>query len=395
MWSLLLVCAMFSATAQFEVRTVGGERLQGTLAKLTGQGVTLRTAEGDVSLPAEDLVGLSPAKPLRLEAPGGAWVELVDGSRLASIDFAVRDGLARITIPGGEVVELAGRHLTAVQFQSQTDAIARQWSQIANSDRDTDLLIVRKNDSIDYHRGVIRNVTDQTVEFELDGDLLPVKRTKVHGLIYYRSASENLPEAVCRMTDVHGSSWAVRSISLEDDKLVLTMPLGLSVTRPLAQVARIDFSQGKVLYLGDLEPESSRWTPYFSPGKEVPVLSQFFNPRKDRSLRPGELELAGRKYTKGLSLHSRTSLVYRLPGQFRRFKATVGIDDRVRPRGNVQLVIHGDQRELLSTTVTGADEPLPLDLDLTGVRRLTILVDFGSDMDVADHLDLCDARIVK
>ncbi len=75
--------------------------------------------------------------------------------------------------------------------------------------------------------------------------------------------------------------------------------------------------------------------------------------------------------------------------------ATVGIDDRVRPRGNVRLEIEGDGRPLLDAPVTGADPPRPVDLDLTGVGRLTILVDYGEDMDVADHLDLCDARIVK
>jgi hypothetical protein len=36
-----------------------------------------------------------------------------------------------------------------------------------------------------------------------------------------------------------------------------------------------------------------------------------------------------------------------------------------------------------------------VDLDLQGVRRLAVLADFGQEMDVADHLDLCEARILK
>jgi hypothetical protein len=87
--------------------------------------------------------------------------------------------------------------------------------------------------------------------------------------------------------------------------------------------------------------------------------------------------------------------VYRLPGRFRRFKAAVGVDDRVRPRGNVRLVIHGDGRLLLETTISGMDPALQLDLDIAGVRRLAILADYGDDLDLADHLDLCDARVVK
>ena len=88
-------------------------------------------------------------------------------------------------------------------------------------------------------------------------------------------------------------------------------------------------------------------------------------------------------------------MVYRLPGRFGRFKAIVGIDDSVRPNGNVRLVISGDDRVLLEATIDGSDEPKPVDLDISGVRRLRILVDFGQRLDVADHLDLCEARIVK
>ncbi len=72
-----------------------------------------------------------------------------------------------------------------------------------------------------------------------------------------------------------------------------------------------------------------------------------------------------------------------------------GIDDRVRPAGNVRLVISGDDRELFAQTVTGSDEPLALNVDITGVKRLKILVDFGEQLDLADCLDLCDARITK
>jgi hypothetical protein len=172
-------------------------------------------------------------------------------------------------------------------------------------------------------------------------------------------------------------------------------PLGLEITCPCEQVVRIDFSQGKIVYLSDLEPESIEWTPYFGSAQQPPALARLFAPRTDRGLEPGPLLLDGKRYEKGLALHSRTRLVYRLPGRFRRFKATVGIDDRVRPRGNVRLAIHGDERLLLETTITGTDPPQQLDLDLTGVRRLAILVDYGDDLDLADHLDLCDARVVK
>jgi len=34
-------------------------------------------------------------------------------------------------------------------------------------------------------------------------------------------------------------------------------------------------------------------------------------------------------------------------------------------------------------------------VDLTGVRRLTILVDYGNELDVSNCVDLCNAKIIK
>jgi hypothetical protein len=262
-------------------------------------------------------------------------------------------------------------------------------------DRTTDLLLVHSGDALDYHKGVLRDVSAGTVEFVLDGELLPVKRAKVHGLVYYHPPGDPLPEPLCQISDVGGSRWSVQTLKLAEG-LTWTTPGGLKRTQAAATIRQIDFSRGKIVYLSDLKPESVAFTPYFGAGKATqPLLAKFFGLREDKNLQSGPLRLGSKQYGKGLAMHSQTKVVYRLPGRFSRFRATVGIDDAVRPRGNVRLVISGDDRVLLETTVTGTDPPLPVDLELDGVRRLSVLADFGQEMDVADHLDLCEARVIK
>ena len=46
-------------------------------------------------------------------------------------------------------------------------------------------------------------------------------------------------------------------------------------------------------------------------------------------------------------------------------------------------------------TIDGDQPPVPVDLDVEGIRRLRILVDYGDDGDVADRLYLCEARVTK
>ncbi len=94
-------------------------------------------------------------------------------------------------------------------------------------------------------------------------------------------------------------------------------------------------------------------------------------------------------------MHSRSEVGYRLPGKYRRFKALVGIDDAVRPGGDAQLEIRGDGKLLWEGRIRGSEPAQPLDLDIAGVKRIDILVDFGADLDIADVVDLCEARMIK
>lgn len=395
MCALLVASLLTAAAPQVEVERLDGPVVAGALAALDSQRVTVEAPDGRVWLATAELLQLVvKGPPVSLNQPPAAWIELVDGSSLIAVEFTVGGGQARVKLCGGAAIEVPTAALATVRFQEHSERTAAEWSRIVQMEHPTDVLVVRSNEVLNYHKGVLRDVSASAVQFELDGDVLPVKRSRVHGLVYYHPPGSSSPEPICRIFDVGGSQWSVRSLELAD-KLTWNTPGGLKLTQPISRVRRIDFSRGKRIFLSDLKPESVVFMPFFGTDDPLPLLAKFFGLREDGNLRSGPLQLGKTKYEKGLALHSRTRVVYRLPGRFRRFRATVGIDDGARPEGNVRLIISGDDRTLLQTTVTGADPPRPIDLDLSGVRRLAILADYGEDMDVADHLDLCEARILK
>jgi hypothetical protein len=92
-------------------------------------------------------------------------------------------------------------------------------------------------------------------------------------------------------------------------------------------------------------------------------------------------------------------LAWTLPGKFSRLEGVAGIDDYVRPLGNVRLQILGDGKTLLDTSIAGSDdpkkEPMPISLDVTGVRRLTLIADSQANFGTAAHLDLGNLRLIK
>ena len=179
------------------------------------------------------------------------------------------------------------------------------------------------------------------------------------------------------------------------EKLQWTTPAGLSVSLPVEKRREDRFFERQAGVPERPEARIGRLDALFRTAKPLPAMEQFYAPRFDRGFDSSPLRLGGIPYRKGLALRSRTEIVYRLPAAYKRFQAIVGIDDAVRPGGKVRLVVRGDDKCCWRVVVAGSDAPRPLDLDVTGVRRLTILADFADGLTAGDHLLLCHARLSK
>jgi len=239
------------------------------------------------------------------------------------------------------------------------------------------------------------DIDEETFRFELDKEIVPVKRAKVEGVVYFHATEAELPEALGFVTTVPCDRLAVRTAELADDTLKIGTLAGVSLELPLGEVARFDLSTGKIAYLSDLEAESATHVPFIGFSEEPQAFGEFYRYRRDLGYENKPLKLDGKIYRKGLSLSSRGTLVYKLPGKFRLFKAVVGIDDGVRETGDVKVAIKGDGKLLWQGEVRGGRPAEELELKIAGIKRLEIVVDYGADLDIGDRLDLADARITK
>ena len=389
--------APLAAAQRVTVETADGATTRGTIVSLDGTRVVLKTDNDKSQSFTRAQLRRITTGDQRASPPENAtaWIDLVDGSRLVATTYTVAAGKATITLPSGESTQLSTRNIDAVRFTAPSKEFNKQWQELALDQTEGDLLVISKNDSIDRLEGVLHDVTTERVHFVLEDRTFKVRRTKVAGLVYHRSAAIKLPETICRVTLADGSQLAVKSITLNNGKLNIDGTSGLKLNIPWSQIRRIDFAESNVVYLSDLDPQSSQSTPFIGGAKRSAALTNATGPRKDAAIEGGPLRLGGKTYSKGLAVRSRTRLVYRLPNGFRRFKTTAGIDDAVRPGGNVELTLLADGKQLLRATITGEDDPQVISVDVRGVVRLTILVDFGKDQDVADHLDLAEARLTK
>jgi hypothetical protein len=398
MWQLVVAGILGLSAIPVEVKPLTGPVVRGQLVDLTAEAVILEAANGRQTLPLSGLWEITPsqsAAPPR--DPATIWLDLVDGSQLQATQFTVTKSVAAIIQANGQTATIPTRAIHSVRWRdhAQTPDLAKQWNELVGQKLDTDLVIVRRSSSLDQLEGVLHDITAESVRFEFNGQSLDVSRKKLDGLVYYHPTTGDFRQRLCHVTDTTASQWNIKSLRLIEGQFELITAAGVKHRLPPEQLAKINFASGNTVWLSDLDPETMHWRPYVDSQLPQPLLTKLFQPRKDHGFSGEALLLGGTVYPRGLAIRSRTELVYRLTDAFRQFHAVVGIDDHVRDSGNVDVVISGDDRSLWSKNVTGRDPPVTVDLDITGVKRLKILVDFGQELDIADHLDLGEARLTK
>jgi alpha-galactosidase len=137
-------------------------------------------------------------------------------------------------------------------------------------------------------------------------------------------------------------------------------------------------------YLSDLSPIYSYCSNNFS------VLIG-----KDKSISGNTLTLAGTTYTKGIGVNSRSGVEYNLGGVCTRFQAKIGIDDESGNNGSVIFQVYADGAKIYdSGAMTGSSATKTIDLDMTGVRRLTLGIDDDNDGISNDHADWANALVI-
>jgi len=120
-------------------------------------------------------------------------------------------------------------------------------------------------------------------------------------------------------------------------------------------------------------------------------------PHANLSVEGHPLSIGGRKFTNGLGTHADSEFNLDLGGRAASFSAWVGVDDEVGPgRGGVVFKLIDDGGKLLweSRELQSGDAAQPVTVDLSGVKRLTLLVEGGDSMSF-DHADWAEARVVS
>lgn len=387
---ILLANLCTSSAMATELTNLAGKVYTGSLKSLGQSLAVIGTEQGDVKVSTDQIMKI--AFPETKDRPGSSAdfpirVTITDHSELLGSSIK-NDGL-QVTINTASLGELQilPSKVKSILFSLPDDKSLAQWEQLLKKEVRDDMLVIKKGETLDFLPGVVTQFDEKNVMFLYEGNEIPVKREKVFGIIHPHQyiAPE---QAKCRIETTSGDSLFIQEISLQEELFRVRTGPDHFIFVPKSQVRLLDFSLGRIVYLSDMPPEGVEYTPYFD------IIWEY---QRDKTIDGSMLKLGNREYSKGLWIHSKTRLTYRLAGEFSRFQALMGIDASVAKSGlgHVHVTITADEEILLEEDVSAFTVPRKIDLDIKGYRFLYLQVDFGEGLNIGDRLDLVEARLIK
>jgi hypothetical protein len=182
------------------------------------------------------------------------------------------------------------------------------------------------------------------------------------------------------------------ALEADDRKARLTLWGGATVETATEAIVALQPLGGRAVYLSDLKPIGY---------KHIPYLQLSWPYETDHNVAGDQLRSGGRLFAKGLGMHSASRLTYNLDREYRRFEARLAVDDSTAGRGSVVFRLFVDdgsgmwQPKFNSPKVRGGDTPVAMSVDLTGAKRISLLVEFADRGDELDDADWLDARLIK
>lgn len=391
----LFIPALCTSLLAGEIRTIDGQNHIGEIASLDATEVKLRSGEGDklTSFPLKDVITIDWNNTARsITRVPYLKVRLIDGTLIYCLTLEMKARQIDLLLVSGHRWRVTFDQIHAIVCDAQDTASLAAFEALEAERPKDDVIRVQSRDgnTVEPYQGLIQeaNAQGNRLVFKAVGldQASNIDVARLRGLFFYRSAAGLGPTAIARIYDTFGNCFAVSAWQWGKTECSFTTQLGKQFTFPVSIITRMDLTPGKLVYLSDLEPVKI---------EETPILADLYRFRRDKNLEGGPLSVGRRVYEKGLALHSRTILEYDING-YSSFRCVLGLDDAMAGSAHALVRIEGDDKVLLSTNINSREnKPQQVNLDIKGVQRLRIVVDYGEDLDLGDHINLADARLIK
>ena len=282
---------------------------------------------------------------------------------------AVKGSTVELTVIPNVKVSLPVTAVFTILRDAHEPKVRQEWQDFLTKRGRLDMVVVRSDDKLNGLEGTFGSGSGDAIEFtpSSTGQKRSIRMSRAQGLIFVQKANPDAPAPLCKVIDNVGNIFVATDILLNGNGLTMTTVSGAKITLPDAKtLAKLDYSKGKLAYLSDLTP--TRDTLMLAT-EDDDQYARFAHYRKDLNLDNQPIKLNGKQYAKGVSMHAGSLLIFPLAGDYKEFRAVLGVDDSVETESRVNVIIEGDGRELFHGQTKAKDPPRPITVDVRGVAR--------------------------
>lgn len=402
--------SLLAAPPAVEVHQLDGSTVKGELVEL-GEGLlVLKTEQRQpISISTQQIISVIPAEEVPpADSPGSEELCLADGSQLLVSNFGISSREADFSLPSDKTAHIGKSAVKGLRFvrpsdspdaKQKSDLLEQAWQKMVEGHQGGDAIVLNRDGSLTMQEVIIHGISKEGVKIQLDDITTTVNPSKLYGLLFYQRGSREFPSPLCVVYLDDGSKLEARMLRIANGQTQVITLTGTELPIPFSRIKKLDFAAGNIQFLDDLKPSQVNWTPILKSGIAVDAFRVVYAPKMNVSFdgEPLQLEEDGQPqtYARGMAVHATSSILYDLPAGFRQLQMRAGIAPQDMGSCTARLRIAGDQKILFEKEFTGDMPPVDIALDITGVRRLKILVDALDNEDLSDVLHLVQARLIK
>jgi hypothetical protein len=357
--------------------SIAFQSLEISAGKLSGEGVP--------ALVLDDLRKIDLAAPTAAADKPAVIAELRGGGRISARKVSIGNDKCQLDWAIGDPLSVPLDMIRAVRFDPQT-ANSEFEKAVAAPSAELDRVLIKDDaGKLTTTSGLVDSLDEQQLSLEVSGRKTNIPRERLFGIAVAQPVAMDAPPH-CLAAFRDGSQLGGESLAISGDQATLGFPTGGQARFPWAAVASVTIRSSRVAYLSELKPITD----------EQQAIVTLPRPwQRDKSVTGQPLKLGTRVFEKGLGVHARSLLTFAADKKWDTLAATLGLDAAADGQGDCVFHVLADGQPLLSRRMRSSDSPYEIQLSITGREQITLLVEPGEGLDLADHADWCDARFIK
>lgn len=366
-------------SAEYQLTLLDGRQLKSAEVAIAKNGdISAAGVSETLNLTDVQSISIADIKPV----DAGIILNLVGGGHLNATSFTIADDKCQVEPYFGRQTVIPLENVRAVRFDSKNPTEAFSAAVVQPS-AESDRLFIKANGQTQAISGLIESMSNAEVKFEWQGKNRTMPRTQFYGVAFAQAPETSKP--LFRASLVDGSVLLGKFSELT--KTDLNMTVGTTkISVPIEQVGQFELRSDRVQYLSDIEKiEAIENTVVAFPKK--------FS--RDRSVSGAPLQIGKQRFAKGIGVHANSRLTFALDGRAQQFVALVGLDAAAGGKGDCVFRVEVDGSEVFSKRIKGNELAAEVRLELADANELTLIVEAGENLDLADHADWANARIIR